>query len=303
MFLAQSELLVGRWEAAWAAYARREPRRAFESAAASRGVPYSVPTAEAVAGREVVLVGEQGLGDTLFFLRWAPRLRDAGARLGFSGDLRLHSLLARTGLFESFAPEGAPPAGVPVLVGDLPSMFARADPTLLPSLPIAPLPDRREQWRTTLAAAGPSPWIGVVWRAGTASDVVAHALAKSVPLPGLFGAIAPLAGTVVSLQRNPAPGELEAAAQALGSRVHDLSHANADLEDMLAIVSLLDRHVSVSNTNLHLAAAAGATADVLVPWPPEWRWRLEGHSPWFPGFRVHRQSAGGDWSAALRGIA
>ena len=51
---------------------------------------------------------------------------------------------------------------------------------------------------------------------------------------------------------------------------------------------------------MHLAAAAGATADVLVQFPPEWRWRIEGESPWFPGFRVHRQAIDGDWSHALR---
>jgi hypothetical protein len=53
---------------------------------------------------------------------------------------------------------------------------------------------------------------------------------------------------------------------------------------------------------MHLAAAAGATADVLVPYPPEWRWRRSGESPWFPGFRVHRQSPDSDWSGALAGL-
>lgn len=302
MFHAQAELLVGRWEAAWGAYARRGPRRVFEAAAAARGSPYAVPTPEAVAGREVTLVGEQGLGDMLFFLRWAPRLHALGARLAFAGDIRLHSLLARTGHFESFSSGEAAPSGIPILVGDLPAMFARDDPTSAPSLAIPPPADRVERLRATLAQAGPKPWIGAAWRAGTPRDVVAHALAKNVPVDRLFGALAHLGGTVFSLQRDPGPGELDTAARSLGASVHDLSHLNADLEDVLAAMSLLDRHASVSNTNLHLAAAAGATADVLVPWPAEWRWRLEGDSPWFPGFRVHRQTPGGDWSDALEGL-
>jgi hypothetical protein len=57
--------------------------------------------------------------------------------------------------------------------------------------------------------------------------------------------------------------------------------------------------VGVSSTNMHLAASAGATADVLVPFPPEWRWRLEGDSPWFPGFRVHREDRDGRWAIRL----
>ena len=52
------------------------------------------------AGRSFALVAEQGLGDILFFLRFAPELVERGARLAFRGDARLHSMLARTGLFE-----------------------------------------------------------------------------------------------------------------------------------------------------------------------------------------------------------
>jgi hypothetical protein len=69
------------------------------------------------------------------------------------------------------------------------------------------------------------------------------------------------------------------------------------------VLSLLDHHVGVSNTNMHLAAAASRTADVLVPFPPEWRWGLGAASPWFPGFRIHRQSSAGDWSQALASLA
>jgi len=54
----------------------------------------------------------------------------------------------------------------------------------------------------------------------------------------------------------------------------------------------------VSNTNMHLRAALGRTARVLVPLPPEGRWGSSGEvSPWFPGFAVYRDTAG--WDAAL----
>ena len=300
LFVAQAELLVGRFAPAWAAYARREERRRFEAQAAARGAPYRVPALADLAGKGLTLVGEQGLGDVLFFLRWAPRLEDAGARLAFAGDARLHPLLARTGLFEKLAgPEG--PWEAPILAGDLPSMFEPDDPAA-PSLRIAPLQERVERWRAVLESAGPRPWIGAMWRAGTSRDVARFALSKAVPLAPFFAALAPLGGTVFSLQRSPTEGEITAASQALGRPVHDLARANDDLEDALALVSLLDRHVTVSNTNVHLAAAAGAVADVFVPHPPEWRWRLEGDSPWFPGFRVHREPPEGDWGAALAGL-
>jgi hypothetical protein len=300
MFLAQVELLLGKWDAAWSAYAKRAPRREFERALAAVGSSYRVPAITEIAGRDVTLVAEQGLGDILFFLRHAPQLKDAGARLHFAGEPRLHSLLARTRLFDSFG-AGADPARLataqPVLVGDLPAMVPASSTRFAPSLSIPADTERVERWRGKLQAAGPRPWIGATWRAGTSGDEVANALHKAVPADRFFAALAPLGGTVVALQRRMVDGELQAARLSLGREVHDFSQANDDLEDALALVSLLDRHIGVSNTNMHLAAAAGATADVLVPFPPEWRWRLEGDSPWFPGFRVHRQARDGDWSA------
>jgi Flp pilus assembly protein TadD len=303
IYLAQAELVQRNWERGWRAYARREPRRAFEAARAANGGAYRVPALAELSGRDVTLVGEQGLGDVLFYLRFAPPLAAASARLEFAGDARLASLLRRSGLFRavreaSAASEVAAP--LPLLVADLPSV---AGIPLLPApLRIEPDANRLAAWRATLAAAGPRPWIGITWRAGTPSDVLAHGLFKTVALDRLCAAIRPWGGTVFAIQRRPREGELAAAGAALGSTVHDLARMNDDLEDALAVVALLDRHVGVSNTNMHLAAMAGATADVLVPFPPEWRWTVSGESPWFPGLRVHRQNPGGDWSGALAAL-
>ncbi len=73
---------------------------------------------------------------------------------------------------------------------------------------------------------------------------------------------------------------------------------------MLALLVLLEDYVGVSNTNMHLRAATGRTARVLVPHPPEWRWMAEGgESPWFKGFAVYRQGLDGDWDQAFGRLA
>ncbi|HYC34784.1 MAG TPA: tetratricopeptide repeat protein [Usitatibacter sp.] len=302
MYVAQVELLRGRRRDAWHAYARRDPRIRFEAERAKAGFRYAPPPAQAVQGRHLLVHAEQGLGDELFFLRFAALLREHGARLSYIGDARLGPLLRRAGLFESVLAFGEawPPGIAPVLCADLPSMLPE-DPTP-PSLAIAPEAARVEVMRARLQRAGPRPWIGVTWRAGTPKEQLSHALHKEAPIRHLFAAL-PRAGTVVSLQRDGHFEELETASGALGAPIHDFSNVNLDLDDALALLSLLDRHVGVSNTNMHLAAAAGATADVLVPFPPEWRWGLEGDSPWFPGFRVYRQSPSGDWSRAFAELA
>ncbi len=302
IFVAQVELLLGRWEPAWSAYAHRAARKQIERSRAAVGLPYRVPALAELRAREVCLVAEQGFGDSLFFLRWAPQLAAHGARLSFLGPERLHSLLARSSLFEKLHAPGEsnlPPSALPLLLGDLPSVAGLHDPLGVPSLRIAPLPQKLGAWRSRLEQAGPRPWVGITWRSGLPPEQLAHGLFKAVPQEPFFDTIAALGGTTVALQRQPAAAEFAAGGKRLGRPLHDFSAANDDLEDALALVALLDRHVGVSNTNTHLAAAAGATADVLVPFPPEWRWRIEGESPWFSGFRVHRQAVDGDWTRAL----
>ena len=305
IFVFQAELLLGHWQRGWAAYRRRATRRELEARLVEAGRPSAIPSLEEIAAKEVTIAAEQGLGDILFFLRFAPALK-AVARLHLAGGERLHPLIARTGLFDSLGAgndRAVYASEVVVLTGDLPEICRGTGEPCPPSLRIAPDAARLAQWRATLEGLGPRPWIGVTWRAGLPHEELAHGLYKTIPIADLMSALKPFGGTVVALQRNPAAGEIGIASRALGRAVHDLSRINDDLEDALAIVSLLDRHVGTSNTNMHLAAAAGATADVLVPFPPEWRWGLGEQSAWFPGFRIHRQSREGDWSSALAALA
>jgi len=260
--------------------------------ATQRGGSYTLPAPAQLAGREVCLIAEQGYGDILFFLRWAPLAIEAGATLRFLGQRGILPLASRSGLFESvheFGDPEAPGGAMPLLIGDLPAVFADRDPLSVMSLRIAPRPERLTHWRHLLGQAGPRPWVGVTWRAGLGPDTQPHGLYKAIPSDLLLTRLGPHAGTVVALQRAPMPGEIEAASHLLDRPLHDFSRMNDDLEDAIALVALLDRHVGVSNTNMHLRAGAGRAATVFVPFPPEWRWFAQGDSPWFPGFRVIRQ--------------
>jgi len=107
-------------------------------------------------------------------------------------------------------------------------------------------------------------------------------------------------GTAVLLQRGARPQDGAEFAAGFAAPFHDLSALGEDLRALLAVLSVLDEYVTVSNTNVHLLAGIGRTARVLVPFPAEWRWmRGEGPSPWFPDFPVYRQSVSRDWSGAL----
>ncbi len=258
----------------------------------------AAPAEGALAGKRVLLVRDQGIGDELFFLRFAPLLKARGARLACQCSPKLASLLQRWPVLETVA-ERETPADLAVSLGDLPAWFSDAvAPALLPPVPLVPLPERMEKARRALAAVGDPPYAALTWRAGTplARQIGRgqRALTKEVGSEDLARFLPE--GTLVSLQRLPLDGEVAALAQRMGRPVHDFSTWNEDLEDMLALLAGIDDYVTVSNTNVHLLAGLGRTATVLVPFPPEWRWMASGEaSPWFPGFRIVRQDRHGRW--------
>jgi len=125
-------------------------------------------------------------------------------------------------------------------------------------------------------------------------------LYKSVGIEALGETLRDTTGTLVALQRQPRPGELEAFMKAVGRPIADFTAFNDELGGMLALLSLLDDYLGVSRTIMHLRVAVGQTARVLVPNPAEWRWMGFGDaSPWFPGFSIYRQSLNGEWRPAL----
>jgi hypothetical protein len=179
-------------------------------------------------------------------------------------------------------------------------------PRVPDALPLAPLAGKLDAMRAALAQAGPPPYLGVTWRAGTPPEAqggVSWVLYKQVAIDALARAVRDFPGTLLALQRLPAPGEIDSLHAALGRPIADFTALNEELETMLALLALIDEYVGVSNTNMHLRAGAGKSARVLVPAPAEWRWMYGGReSPWFPGFSVYRQSLQGDWSPALAAL-
>jgi hypothetical protein len=126
---------------------------------------------------------------------------------------------------------------------------------------------------------------------------------REIDLPLLADALRPIHATFLLLQRNPTLGEIETLANLLDCPLHDFSEYNNDLEDMLALLDLLDDYVCVHNTNIHLMAGINRTARILIPHPPEWRDMVEGkESPWFKGFKLYRQGVDKDWTKALQDL-
>jgi Flp pilus assembly protein TadD len=304
--LAFGLLATGAFEEGWRHYASRFAAQGVGGPDASLA---RAGGRDALHGRQLVLTGEQGLGDTLFFLRFAPELKRCGASLAFVGDERLYPLVENaalpTPLFDLGCGASARTAQASrIAVGDLPLLLGATNPADFPAaLPLRADAARAQAWREKLALVGPAPYIGITWRAGTESVGEAKKLYKRVSAGTLANALADLPGTIVSLQRNPRPEESTEVDAVFQGRLFDASAVNDDLLDMLALLSVLDDYVGVSNTNTHLRASLGKSAQVLVPQPPEWRWGHSGdRSPWFRDMPVYRQAVDGEWGEALAAL-
>ena len=285
-------LSLGQWREGWEQYVWR-------AQAEGSGAEAIAALPARLEAKRILLHGEQGIGDTLFFLRFAAEMRDRGAALALACTARLAPLLA-----DQIAINQPTSFDLQIPVGDLPALL-RTDSTPR-AIALRPSDSERTQARERLARLGPPPYLGLTWRAGT--DVlrsrefgVNRALLFKEISPALLGkAVRGWPGTLVSLQRGPAADELDAIRASTAAPVHDLSAANEDLREVLAVLAQLDDYVAVSNTNIHLLAGLGRTARVLVPYPPEWRWmRRDGPSLWFPDFPVYRQPISRDWTEAL----
>jgi len=293
----------GRWQEGWNAYQSRRSPSAAERVGHHAGV---LPPR--LDSKRIVLRGEQGLGDRLFFLRFAPRLRELGAHVTLQCAPALAGVLRGAAAADEMIDENAPldlgKFDYRIWLGDLPQILENADTP--PALALRRDADADARAARQLAGFGPAPYLGITWRAGT--DVLVRQefaeegrlLSKEIS-PALLGAaLRGWSGTLLALQRHPAPGEIEALSQAAQQPVHNLSAANENLAKMLALLGQLQDYVTVSNTNLHLHAGIGGRAHVLVPRPAEWRWMDEGErSPWFPEFPIYRQPPSRDWTEPL----
>jgi Flp pilus assembly protein TadD len=255
-------------------------------------------------GMQIAILKDQGLGDELFFLRFAKELQNRGARAVYVADPRLASFIRRAKWVDHVAEKGEPigDSHAVLFVSELPLVLGMAtEADIPPPVPLEPLPQKRQEIALRLAHQRKTaqPLIGITWRAG--GDKRKKQMSREIPLEQLAAALRGKQATFIVVQRNPQPGEIAAFETALGQPVMDFSDLNDDLEGMLALMEQLDDYIGVDNTNMHLRTSLGKSARMLVPHLEDFRCMAKGdHSPWFPGFAIYRRTTDYSWDSALK---
>jgi tetratricopeptide (TPR) repeat protein len=250
-----------------------------------------------LGSRTILLQAEQGLGDTIQFVRYAAPLARAGAKIVLEVQPELKVLLAKLDGVASCQARGEPlPAfDVQCPLGSLPLAFKTGLASVPCALPyLAPDAGRIAHWRERLEGL-PGKRVALAW-AGHARHV--NDRNRSIDVDRLAPLLSIAGLSFVSIQRDLREGDAETIA-----RLANVTHVGPELSDMsetAALLSAVDLTLAVDTSVVHLAGALGREAWVLLPFAADWRWGETGErSPWYPQLRLFRQSAHGDWDGVI----
>jgi hypothetical protein len=259
-----------------------------------------------LSGRRLLVLPEQGAGDTLQFVRYLRLLkaRTGVERVVVLAPKPLARLLAPVAGLDQLvvAGEDEPPAfDCYVRLLSLPQRLGTGGDALAAAIPyLGAAPAQIDARRRQLAAAAadrPGLKVGLVWHGNPRQP---NNRKRSLP-DGLWTRLTGLPGIVwFSLQ--PAPGADDARRLAAAG-VIDLGPTLTDWSDTAAVIAALDLVITVDTGVANLAGALGRPDWVLLSFAPDWRWQLGCDStPWYPSLRLFRQPQPGDWAAVLDAV-
>jgi len=245
----------------------------------------------------ILLTKDQGIGDELFFLRFLPGLISEGKKVSYYCDRKLFNLLS-TNLDNCEILDSSPSDGTFDLVttiADLPR-YASNISHIPPAIKLHAEQTRIEKINLHLPN-NDLPNIAITWQAGVQGD---NKLFKRIAPQELGSLLSTIEANIIILQRNPSVKDIRELERGLKRKAFNYSYVNDSLDNILALLAIVDTYIGVSNTNMHLMASLNKAAHVFVPHPPEWRWLHQGESsPWFPDFHLYRQNLAGEWGDAL----
>ncbi len=288
-------LLAGDFERGWPEYEWRWQCKDFPSSKRSFSQP--LWDGSSLAGRTILLHAEQGLGDTIQFVRYAPLVKRRGGTVILECQSALLRLLQSCAGVDRLLAKGsslphfdvhAPLLSLPGILGTTLSTIPAEVPYLFDDANLV------EHWRQELSHLRGFK-IGIAWQGSLRYKADRQRSCRRA----VFAPLARLEGVhLISLQKGTGAEQLVDDANPfsvtdLGS---DFDEVSGPFMDTAAVMQQLNLVVSVDTAVAHCAGALGVPVWVALPFAPHWTWMLQREdSPWYPTMRLFRQKQWGDW--------
>jgi tetratricopeptide (TPR) repeat protein len=293
-------LLTGNFEAGWA---WREARSKVPGLVIAR-FEFLQPMwlgKDSIEGKTIVIHTDEGLGDSIQFVRYVPMVASLGARVILVVEDEVFPLLSGlTGVSQCVSKSAGmlPAFDTYCPMSSLPLAFRTRLETIPSSTPYLPAPaeSRLLTWEQRL---GPHDRlrVGLVWSGNPKHK---NDYNRSIPLR-MLTRVLDVDATFVSLQKDPRPDDKAMLLER--SDLVDLTAHLADFAETAALVSCLDLVITVDTSIAHLAGALGCPTWILLPYTPDWRWLLDrDDSPWYPTVRLFRQTETRDYGSVLERV-
>lgn len=289
-----TRLMLGEYRAGWRLYEGR-----FLVPDHDRPRPGAVvPDIGNVAGKRVLVFGEQGRGDIIQFARYLPMLAARGATVIAEVYPDLRPLVAEIdGVAEAVGPDDATPQCdllTPLL--SLPYAFGTEVPGIPATVPyLAPPRARAEAWAARLGERV-RPRVALCWWGEQ------HIPRRSLPAHLLTPLVVRQDMDFHAVQKEIGPSDADWLARHPAIRSHGAELR--DFADTAAVLAQMDLVITIDTAVAHLAGALGRPVWILLPFSADWRWfATRTDSPWYPTARLFRQIRPGDWPDVIQRAA
>ncbi len=250
-------------------------------------------------GKTLLLHAEQGLGDTIQFIRYAAIATQKGGRVILTCHRPLMRLLSTIPGIEQIAPMGLPLPEFHVYIPlmSLPAVLGTTLETIPAQVPYLKPPETRFQLPIS-SVSSPRLKVGIAWSGGNLykrNQTRSFSLVEYKPLLNIPDV------AFYSLQKGIP--QLEITDLGWTHKLVDLSDQLTDMADTAAAIAQLDLVITVDTSIAHLAGALGKPVWVLLSHVPDWRWMQNREdSPWYPTMRLFRQQEPGNWQEVMQRV-
>jgi tetratricopeptide (TPR) repeat protein len=291
-------LLIGNFESGWKDYEYRWTQ--IEQASRPNfSQPLWLNDAN-ISGKIILLHAEQGIGDTLQFVRYVEQVVSLGAKVYLEVHPPLKALLnSLPGVSRVFARgEALPHFDFHCPLASLPLAFNTNFASIPSKTSYLNAPVERATYFADQFREYALPRVGIVWAGGT---FFKNDHLRSIKLQTFSKIVIDGNCDFFSLQKDLRPFDTQLLEKF--SNIIDIGPQLTDFSETAAIIANLDLVITVDTSVAHLAGALGKPVWILLPFSPDFRWLLDrSDSPWYPSARLFRQPSIGNWDSVMQDV-